>query len=151
MISSLHVDSFSVFKEAKLEFAEHLNVFVGESGAGKTHLLKLAYSVLATTRNEARKLTAGAPTRSVLKARIAEKLVNVFRPESLGHLAGRRQGQERCAVTMRFARKAWDMRFSFSTRSKSEVAIDTLPAAWADAPSAYLPTQDLRNPSTKGV
>ena len=36
----------------KLEFADGLNVFVGENGTGKTHLLKLPYAMLATSADE---------------------------------------------------------------------------------------------------
>ena len=143
MITSLQVKNFTVFGEAKLDFGKNLNVIVGENGAGKTHLLKLAYSVLATSWEEGRKPTAGAPTKSLLQPKLSEKLVNVFRPESLGRLARRRQGHERCEVRMKFATKAWDVAFSFSTQSKSEVAIDALPTAWVDAAPAYLPTRDL--------
>ncbi len=77
------------------------NVIVGENGAGKTHILKLIYSILATSWEEGRK-SAITPTKATLQRALAEKLVNVFRPESLGRLARRRQGRERCDVVARF-------------------------------------------------
>ncbi|XXU71082.1 AAA family ATPase [Sorangium sp. So ce1151] len=58
MIRSLHVKNFTVFSDAELDFGAHLNVFVGENGTGKTHALKLAYAILATSWEEGRKPSA---------------------------------------------------------------------------------------------
>jgi predicted ATPase len=52
MIKSLPLRAFTVFHDAKLQFGKNLNVIVGENGAGKTHVLKLAYSILAASRME---------------------------------------------------------------------------------------------------
>ncbi|AUX24064.1 ATP-binding protein [Sorangium cellulosum] len=143
MIRSLHVENFTVFGEAELDFGGHLNVFVGENGTGKTHALKLAYAILATSWEEGRKPGAAPPTKAALQTRLADKLVSVFRPETLGRLARRRQGRERCDVRMTCANEAWDVSFSFSSQSKSDVTIDTLPTEWIDAAPAYLPTREL--------
>ncbi|XXY51173.1 hypothetical protein WME91_08515 [Sorangium sp. So ce269] len=78
-----------------------------------------------------------------MQTRLADKLVSVFRPEALGRLARRRQGRERCDVRMTCSDEAWNMSFGFSTQSKSDVTIDTLPTAWIDAAPAYLPTREL--------
>lgn len=143
MIKSLDVTSFTVFNKATFKFGRDLNVIVGENGAGKTHVLKLAYSVLATSWEEGRKPNAQAPSARLLQGRLAEKLVNVFRPESLGRLARRRQGHERCDVQLSCTNDDWDISFGFATRSKSEVAIEDVPAEWIDAAPAYLPTREL--------
>lgn len=143
MITSLQVSNFTAFSEAKLDFGKHLNVIVGENGTGKTHVLKLAYSVLATNWEEGSKPTASVPTKSALQARLAEKLVNVFRPETLGRLTRRTQGRVRCDVQMTFVNNALDIAFGFATQSKSDVAVGVLPTAWADSAPAYLPTREL--------
>jgi predicted ATPase len=133
-----------VFAEADLRFGKHLNVIVGENGAGKTHLLKLAYSVLAASRQEGIKPQAtSAPTKTVLQTRLADKLVNVFRPESLGRLARRKQGRERCDVQLIFSDSGLNIDFGFATNSKSEVSITNLPRQWLDAAPTYLPTREL--------
>jgi energy-coupling factor transporter ATP-binding protein EcfA2 len=143
MIESLQVKNFTIFGDADFEFAPNLNVIVGENGAGKTHVLKLAYSLFAASWEEGRKPNAPAPTKAALQSRIADKLVNVFRPEALGRLAKRRQGRERCDVAMRCTVHEWDISFGFSTHSKSDVVIDELPTAWIDVAPAYLPTREL--------
>lgn len=143
MLKSLTVNNFTVFPTAELGFSRHLNVIVGENGSGKTHLLKLLYSVIAVSAEERRKPIAPTPTKSLLQGRLAEKLIGVFRPETLGRLARRRQGRERCDVSIAFADPRLNLDFSFATNSKSEVAVDKVPEAWVDASAAYLPTREL--------
>lgn len=58
MIKTLKLSNFTVFKEAELEFSPGLNVIVGENGTGKSHLLKLAYSLLRTEATISEKSSA---------------------------------------------------------------------------------------------
>ena len=81
MIRSLKVKNFTAFPEAHLDFAEGLNVIVGENATGKTHLLKLPYAVMAASAEEGRKRDGRQPTKALLQTRVAEKIVNVFRPD----------------------------------------------------------------------
>ncbi|AVS71211.1 ATP-binding protein [Paracidovorax avenae] len=143
MLKQMHLKNFTVFSDVKLDFSAQLNVIVGENGAGKTHLLKAAYSVMAASRDEGRKPTAETPTKSALQSLLATKLVNVFRPESLGRLARRRQGRERCDVSLLFADAELNIDFSFATNSKSEVAVGNVPRKWLTSSPVYLPTREL--------
>jgi hypothetical protein len=143
MIRTLSATNFTVFPRADLSFGKHLNVFVGENGTGKTHLLKLAYSILAASWEEGRRPNAQPPSKAVLQPRLAAKLVAVFRPETLGRLARRRQGHERCQVRLGFDQTEWDLAFRFSTQSKSEVTLESMPKSWVDAAPAYFPTREL--------
>ncbi|MDP3589300.1 MAG: AAA family ATPase, partial [Methylobacter sp.] len=139
--------NLTVFSEADLEFGQNLNVIIGENGAGKTHLLKMIYSVLAVSAEEQRKprglLSPSLPTKFFLQTRLANKLVNIFRPESLGRLAKRKQGRERCDIHLVFEQSDCDIAFSFASNSKTEVSIEKLPQAWIDGSPAYLPTREL--------
>ena len=143
MLESLDVKNFTVFPDARLCFAGGLNVIVGENGLGKTHLLKLPYAVMAVSAEEGRRSDGRQPTKALLRTRLAEKLVNVFRPERLGRLARRRKGHSRCEVTLTFNEQDTSIGFSFSTASKSEVGVDHPPAAWRDRAPVFLPTREL--------
>ena len=143
MLKAMTVKNLTAFPAADLSFSKHLNVIVGENGAGKTHLLKMAYAVLATSWEEGRKPNAGQPTKGTLQVRLAEKLINVFRPETLGRLARRKQGRERCDVELKFERRDLDIAFSFATNSKSEVALERMPKEWLGNAPAYIPTREL--------
>jgi DNA repair ATPase RecN len=88
MISRLKLANFSVFDDAELAFADGLNVLIGSNGAGKSHLLKLAYTAARWSHEMGLKAKDGIRLdRSTLQKELAEKLVRVFRPESLGRLA----------------------------------------------------------------
>ena len=145
MLKQLALRNFTVFQKAEFDFAPALNVIVGENGAGKTHVLKAAYSGIAAMFEEPRKaaLSVMPPTKSHLQTRVADKFENVFRPEYVGRLARRRQGRERCDVSLSFSQKSHNLAFSFASNSKREVNIRTLPQAWVSVPPAYLPTREL--------
>lgn len=143
MLKRITLKNLTVFSEADLKFGQNLNVIIGENGAGKTHLLKMIYSVLAVSAEEGRKPKTTTPTKSFLQTRLADKLVNIFRPESLGRLAKRKQGRGRCDISLVFEQSDWNIAFSFASNSKSEVSIEKLPDAWIDVSPAYLPTREL--------
>lgn len=44
-IKRLQLENFTCFERVDLEFSPGVNVFIGENGTGKTHLLKAAYSL----------------------------------------------------------------------------------------------------------
>lgn len=143
MLKRITLKNLTVFSETDLRFGRNLNVIIDENGAGKTHLLKMIYSVLAVSAEEGRKPKTSIPTKSFLQTRLADKLVNIFRPESLGRLAKRKQGRERCDIHLTFKQSDWDIAFSFASNSKSEVSISKLPDTWIDVSPAYLPTREL--------
>jgi predicted ATP-dependent endonuclease of OLD family len=63
MFKRMTISNLTVFPQASLEFGDNLNVIVGENGSGKTHLLKMAYSVLAVSAEEGRKPNAPPPNQ----------------------------------------------------------------------------------------
>ena len=142
MLEWIDLKNFTAFSKARLEFVRHLNVIVGENGTGKTHLLKLPYAAMAMSAEESRKRN-GRASKAVVQARLAEKLVNVFRPESLGRLAYRQQGRSRSEVWFKFSEPGTSLTFSFAATSRSEVTVDISPSAWRDRAPVYLPTREL--------
>jgi predicted ATPase len=143
MLNKLIVKNLTVFPEIQLQFSQNLNVIVGENGTGKTHLLKILYSALATSGEEGRKSPNGTPTKTLLQTRLADKLIHVFRPDYLGRLTRRKQGRERCDVKLHFQDSRFNFTFSFATNSKTEVSLEEVPEAWLDVSSAYFPTREL--------
>ena len=143
MLKRLELDNLTLFPQARLDFAPGLNVIVGENGTGKSHLLKVAYSVIANAYEQGNEPSVTDPTKALLQKGIADKLIKVFRPESLGRLASRRQGAQTCKVSVAFEQSALDTAFSFSTRSQTEVKIDGLPGAWQEKAPVFMPTREL--------
>ena len=143
MVESLAIDSFTAFGSKELKFADGLNVFVGENGTGKTHLLKLPYAVVATSASGARRNNGDKPTKGPLQRDLAQKLIQVFRPESLGRLARRQRGRSRCEVEVRFNCAQHTVRFGFSSQNTKEVIIDTCPTKWVEKAPVFLPPHEL--------
>lgn len=143
VLKSLKIKDFTVFNEVDLEFSKGLNVIVGANGTGKTHLLKLPYAVMAVGAKAGRKRNE-PPTKSLLQARIAEKIFSVFRPEDrLGRLVHRQLGSNMCSVQLDFIRPRTSLAFRFSSLAKSQVVVETALTCWFDKPPVFLPNQEL--------
>ena len=50
-IQKLTVENFTVFENLEIDLCNGINIFIGENGTGKTHLLKLLYSVALLHEN----------------------------------------------------------------------------------------------------
>ncbi|MEJ2419349.1 MAG: hypothetical protein P8Y45_20975 [Exilibacterium sp.] len=64
-------------------------------------------------------------------------------PETVGRLARRKQGRERCELKLEFDQYSFDCSFGFATSSKTEVQIDKVPKAWEQQAPVFLPTREL--------
>lgn len=118
MLKTLSIENFTVFQNAKLQFSPGLNVIVGENGTGKSHLLKLGYTILKTLESFGDK----TPAREVAEREFAKNLVDIFRPEALGRLASRVQGCSASSISAEWGGKG-KLGFSFSTRKTEKVDI----------------------------
>ena len=74
MLTRLVLKNFTVFSEVDFRFAPGLNVIVGENGAGKSHILKVAYSVAAVSARGEKDSGSPTPTKSYLAAAVAKKM-----------------------------------------------------------------------------
>ena len=135
-MKSLHLVNFTVFSDVEFRFGRNLNVFVGENGSGKTHLLTAIYAGLAGNS----RAVAG---RVQLQQAIAAKLMGVFRPDSLGRLVHRTRSRSKCSADYRFDQSGLDLAYSFSTLAESEVSIRHSPTLSLGKAPAYLPTREL--------
>ena len=143
MLNQMTIKNLTTFPEAKLNFSDGLNVIIGENGSGKSHILKAAYSTIAASAEEGKKAKENDPTKALLQKQFAAKLMSVFRPDSLGRLARRKQGRERCELGFTFSQQKLNTQFIFSTSSKTDVQIDQLPAVWESHSPVFLPTREL--------
>ncbi|WP_233572103.1 AAA family ATPase [Neisseria weixii] len=119
-VKSLKVENFTVLPNENFEFSKNLNVIVAENGCGKTHLLKLIYSLLEVTSNEKNRLI-----KTDLQKSFANKLVNVFRPDGLGRLTKRVQGRVKANITLELNQYTHSL-LNFSTTSTTEVKLEKI-------------------------
>lgn len=82
MISHLGISKFTVFNKLSLDFSSGINVFIGENGTGKTHILKTLYSAYS--------IIGKSESGDIL----SQKVNRVFRPDKneLLRLIHRQQG-----------------------------------------------------------
>ena len=140
MIKSITVENFTVFaKKETLLFAEGLNVVIGENGVGKSHLLKLAYALCAVSKVASKE----QPNKEIFQKMVAKKLVNVFRPDTLGRLVNRTQGNKKCTVKINFKKSDFNFAFTFSTRSKTDVSVTKMPKKFLDESAIFIPTREM--------
>ncbi|MBU0551510.1 AAA family ATPase [Myxococcota bacterium] len=143
MLQQLDLKNFTVFPEATFSFGAQLNIIHGENGAGKSHLLKLAYVLEHALASPPSTAQGSAPTKAGLQRAVAEELVEVFRPDALGRLVTRTPpGRKGAQVQALFAGQAQPLSFAFHSASKTEVKIAQAPSAWLDAPPVFLPTRE---------
>lgn len=55
---TLRLKNFTAFKDAEFEFESGVNVFIGENGTGKTHVMKAMYAMQLTQSRESRSISA---------------------------------------------------------------------------------------------
>src|SRR6266498_70312 len=100
MLKTLSLENFTLFEESHLEFGKNLNVFIGENGSGKSHILKAAYTPIALSAE--RHPDGGGDfyfSNGVLKSLLAAKLQAVFRPDVLWRLVRRKRGRHNCRLS----------------------------------------------------
>lgn len=143
MLKKISVKNLTVFRKLDLTCCSGVNVIVGENGMGKTHLLKVAYSLIAASAEAGKKDSSTDPTKTYLQKAYAEKLVGVLKPETVGRLASRKQGRDRCQISLSFDDSSLDTTISFATSAKTDVQIEKLPTHWDEQAPLYLPTREL--------
>lgn len=78
---SLRLKNFTLFKQVKLEFGKHINVFIGENGFGKSTLLRLLFS----ETKYASDFSWGAKPGSIVKRPYIEEIFGVRSRELISH------------------------------------------------------------------
>lgn len=141
-IKSLQLKNLTVFQDVDLKFSDGLNLIAGENGSGKTHILKMCYSIVDSCTSLDPAVAEQRPSKAELAVSVARKLVGVFRPDELGRLVRRQPGRNRCEVRCFFTNLR-RITFSFNTTSKKEVTIDQCPLKWVEKRPVYLPPREL--------
>ena len=85
VLTRAKLERFTAFDSLDIAFSPGVNVFVGENGTGKTHLMKVCYAACDVTTS---------------KSSFGEKLVNTMLPRARppGRLVKRRVGRAKCNV-----------------------------------------------------
>jgi len=133
MLKSLEIKNFTVFANANIEFSKGLNVIIGDNATGKSHLLKLGYSVMYPLSEHL----------NIQSGTLANKLYGVFKPNTLGHLNRYGSGRQRTQITV-----ALDLpetfQFSFAKNSRTEVKIEqNINQTLSTKTPVFIPSREL--------
>lgn len=98
-ISHINIERFSLFRKNTINFSRGLNVFIGENGTGKTHLLKLLYSIVKTNEQER---PASGPTG--WDTELARNIIGVYKPvgDNPGRIVSRGIGRNHARIDLEF-------------------------------------------------
>ncbi len=116
IVQKINVNNFTVFKELEINFSSGINIFIGENGTGKTHLMKLIYCACrATNSNDF----------------FSEKIVNTFRPDDykIGNLVNKNFKEEKANVKV--------VALNENSPKKIDVTFDLKTKKWVDAKTRF--------------
>ena len=133
MLEKIRFEKFTAFEKLEVPLAPGINIFVGENGTGKTHVLKSAYAACDLIHNG---------------EDFAEKVTKIFYPsrKKIGRLVKRAVGHGTATLEVirriRGGKKA-TLRLSFSTRDDVQVSGST--RAWManGMETVYIPVKDM--------
>jgi predicted ATPase len=138
-LTSLELSNFSVARSARFSFSTDINVFIGRNGAGKSHILKLLYTLLRARRD-----SGESPTDEKLARDINGKLAGVSRPDdgSTGRLVSRGVGRNTSRIHLRASKdeSSSDLEIALTTLSNLRVPINTFERV---APSVFIPSREV--------
>jgi len=139
---SLTLKNFTAFEEASFEFVPGINVFIGENGTGKTHVMKVLYGIQTLVSDfRARKRRSSVDLTEVFGAYSQEELFRVSDTleDRVGEIAGA------------FGGRNWAYPFSPESSEFSFYAelaaffgthpIDLFESGWASA--VYIPSINM--------
>ncbi|RKZ90284.1 MAG: ATP-binding protein [Candidatus Parabeggiatoa sp. nov. 1] len=133
MLKSLDIKNFTVFENASIGFSNGLNVIIGDNATGKSHLLKLGYSVMHLLSGHS----------NIQSSVLADKLSGVFKPNSIGHLNRYGSGHQRTQITVTLDLPE-NFQFSFTKNSRTEVTIDqTISRPGSKKAPVFIPSREL--------
>src|SRR5437763_1521912 len=101
-VRRVRIAKFTVFEEQTIVFSPGINVFLGANSTGKSHLMKLVYSLLRAWRDVRKDLGTNTrrPFASLFAESLKSKLAGVFRPDerNVGRLVQRGRGRNSAEI-----------------------------------------------------
>lgn len=147
MIQKVTAKKFTVFRDEIFSFAKGINVIIGSNGAGKSHVLKLAYTAARWSQEMGLREKGQSHSRldkATLQKELARKLTSVFLCEGVGRLSTRGIGVQRTEVEVSFYKQPKaNMAFSFSTRSTTDVILDKALVQFWPGEVVFFPTKEV--------
>lgn len=131
-IKKIQLENFTVFEKLDIDFENGINVFVGENGMGKTHIMKLLYSACQAAKHD---------------ISFSQKVVRVFQPDnsSIQRLVTRKNKGGTASVKVYSDKSNISMKFTTKTKKwDAEVGNES---AWEkqnhEIESVFIPAKEI--------
>lgn len=145
MISEVHLEQFAIFEEFQWDRLGSINLVIGENDTGKSHLLKMLYTVARSLQEYEQKKSGEAPSWAEV---LSKKLGWVFQPPgSPGFNIGKlvRKGGEGLDVSMRVHGEL--VHFSFSKDTTKEIRnVSKSPKPGDEVSTLFFPPKEVLTP-----
>jgi predicted ATP-dependent endonuclease of OLD family len=136
MLENIRFENFTNFESLEIQFSPGINIFIGENGTGKTHVLKAAYAACDITKT---------------KKSFAEKINNIFYPKDkqIGRLVKRSKASAAGSLelTRKIDQKSISIKLSLTSHNirPEQALLSGSTKAWLGRPieAVYIPVKDM--------
>ncbi len=131
-LKKIEIKNITVFEELNISFNNGLNIFIGENGVGKTHIMKLLYAACKAAKTD---------------VSFPQKVVKVFRPEgaNIRRLVSRKKAGETASVKV-YSDDA-NIGMKFTTKTSRWNATVTNELKWEkqleDLSATFIPAKEI--------
>ncbi len=143
-IKNAKLNNFTVFQEVSFNFSTGINIFIGENGSGKTHIMKVLYSACKATES---------------KTSFSNKLVKTMLPDDfkISRLVTRKRGNNTADISVEASsddeKSKKKLQISFNNKTKKWDAEVKGEEAWEksfnDTSSIFIPAKEILSHSYK--
>ena len=119
-VEKIQINNFTLFKDIELNFSKGLNIFIGANGTGKTHILKLIYSVIKANNSFKKRENT---KKSYLARELFNELVDVFRVNKINNLISYDDIDNKIS-TVYVECCGYKNKFEITENTESEVSLD---------------------------
>ncbi len=140
-IESIFIDNFTVFKDENLDFSVSLNIVVGENSTGKSHLLKLLYSLIMSMNHIS--YDDYFKNKFIIDEEIQEaieiNLMRIFKPDELNSLIS--HDKDECLVYILLDKHS--IPFSLNKDNGIEIMIEDENLDFFEKSSIFIPAKEM--------
>ena len=146
-VKSIVIENFTVFKNEQLEFSNGLNVVVGENSTGKSHLLKLLYSLIMGMNHFVYSYADYYERKMIGDEAISEaieiSLMGIFKPDELMNLIS--YDKDKCFININFDKYTISFCFKshFSDNNHISAEEKNLPTDFFEKSSIFIPAKEM--------
>jgi predicted ATP-dependent endonuclease of OLD family len=136
MLEKIKFENFTNFENIEIQFSPGINIFIGENGTGKTHVLKAAYAACDITKTG---------------KSFAEKINNVFYPKDkqIGRLVKRSKTSASGSLELsrKIDKKSVSIKLSLTSHNirPEQASLSGSTKVWLEKPieAVYIPVKDM--------